>query len=363
MDIDLSTLTIHATKPLNRPARLLASMGIRVREIEQDLGPVELFLSGSTLAIERRTGSSFLRGIQDKSLFTSAIYLREHFPHAVLIVEGEVDYEYSRFDPQAVRGAMSAMILEYGLSVLCTATLEETLHLIAMMARQEQLGIPEISLIPKRKAADLPDLQRRVVEMLPGAGRVMARQLLQHFGSVERIVSATESELLAMPGLGAKKVEALRQVFSCEYEAIDTERDLEDAIEVDPTLLFDTPVTLLGRQHYIFEEGGQRHVVDMVFLDEGGGAVVLVELKRGRLSRAHEAQLQRYLKRAAESPLIRMRLDEGAALRGVLATAEPCEFAAKAGNITVRIVQLERVIEVLTRLRRFRLGLELSDGS
>ncbi len=74
-------------------------------------------------------------------------------------------------------------------------------------------------------------MQRRAMEMLPGCGMVLARQLLQHFGSVRRIVSATPDELRLVRGLGARKAADINKVVSAEYEAVDTERDLEDANE------------------------------------------------------------------------------------------------------------------------------------
>ena len=139
---------VSVTKSKGRPARLLSERGIDLVPIEEDEGNVDRYILSKRVAVERRTGSSFLRGIVDKTLFTSAIYLREHFEVPLLIVEGKVDDQHSGFNPQAVRGALSAMMLVYGVSVLSTADLNETVDLLAMMARQEQLGVPEISLIP-----------------------------------------------------------------------------------------------------------------------------------------------------------------------------------------------------------------------
>ena len=90
MDADLSVLTISATKPKGKPAAMLAEMGIAVVPVAEDEGNVDRYILGERVAVERRTGSGFLRGIMDKTLFTSAIYLREHFGVPVLIVEGEV---------------------------------------------------------------------------------------------------------------------------------------------------------------------------------------------------------------------------------------------------------------------------------
>ena len=355
MSIDLSVLTISATKPNGRSATKLREKGIEIVPMEEDEGNVDRYIISKRLAIERRTGSSFMRGIMEKTLFTSAIYMREHFAMPILIIEGEINYEYTMFEPQAIRGAVSAMMLQYGLSVLSTRNLEETVELIAMMARQEQIGIPEISLIPKRKAADLPDLQRRIIEMLPGCGMVMARDLLQHFGSVNRIVNATKEDLLSMRGIGAKKATEMYEVLNAEYEAVDTERNLEDAIEVDPGILFDQPVNLLARQHHIYTEEKERHIVDLVFLDSDAEELILVELKRGKLTREHYNQLMRYLNNAHESKLLRGYLEQGMALRGVLATMEECKLKSQHDFVSIRMAHKDRAIQVLKQLRAQRL--------
>ena len=356
MVVDLTSLRIAATKPGRGPAALLAKMGISVVPIGEDVGNVDRYVLSKRLAVERRTGSSFLAGILDKTLFTSAVFLRERYRVAVLIVEGDVNYQYTRFDPQAVRGAMTSMVLQYGLSVLSTRNDVETASLIAMMARQEQIGIPEISLIPKRKASDLPDLQRRVVEMLPGCGMVMARELLQHFGSVERVVRAAPEELRGLRGIGARKAAQIHKVLTAEYEAVDTERDLEDAVEAEPSLLFDRPVEPIARQHHIFTDERDRHVVDMVFRDPAANEVILVELKRGRLLPDHYAQLRRYLDNAGQSKLLREYLEVADGLRGVLATVEPSRLKVRDKDVSIRIVDRRRAIEVLKRLRARRLA-------
>ena len=346
-------LLISATKPRGKPAKMLAALGIRIIPLKEDEDNVDRYVMSKRLTVERRTGATFLRGIKDKTLFTSAIYLREHFALPVLIVEGEVDYTYTRFGPEAVRGALSSMMLEYGVNVLSTPTPEETVALIAMMARQEQIGIPEISLIPKRRAADLPDMQRRLIEMLPGCGRVIARELLQRLGSVERVVRATREELRAVPGLGAKKAADIHRVLSAEYADVDTEKNLEDAIEAAPELLFEQPVVLLARQHG-FTTGDSRHIVDLVFHDPEADEVILVEAKRGALTREHYRQLRRYLDNARQSRLLRRFLDQGAALRGLLVTVEQSALPTNDPSVSVSVMDKQKVIAVLKRLRAAR---------
>jgi len=360
--VDLSQLVVQVTKPRSRVARGLEDMGIHVIPTPQPEDDVERYVLSKRLAIERRSSSGFLNGIMDKTLFANAIFLREHYRLPVLIVEGQVSYEYRGFDPRAVRGALSSMMLEYALTVLCTQNTDETTQLIAMMARQEQLGIPEISLIPKRKASSLADMQRRVVEMLPGCGRVMARELLDRFGSIERLVQASAAEFCEVRGIGTRKAQQIRRVLTADYAALDTEKQLEDAIEADHSLLLDQPVSLLARQLHIYDDEKDRHVVDMVFLDPGDDALVLVELKRGKLEPRHREQLQRYLDHAAESPLLSEHLERGCGLRGILASPEPGKLKSRRSDVTIQGVDEKRVIAVLVELRQ-RLSEERARGS
>jgi ERCC4-type nuclease len=333
---------------------MLVDLDIRVLPVEEDEGNVDRYVLSNRVAVERRAGNSFVRGIMEKTLFTSAIYLREHFEVPILIVEGEVNYEYGGMNPQAVRGAFSSMMLLYGVNVLATPGPEETAAVIAMIARQEQVGIPEISLVPKRKATDLPDMQRRVIEMLPGSGMTLARTLLQHFGSVQRIVNATEGQLLAVKGIGTRTAREMTRVLTAEYEAVDTERDLEDAIVEDHSLLFAQPVDLVDRQHYLYSDEEGRQFIDLVFMDVAANEVVLVELKRGKLAHEHQDQLIRYLDNADRSKVIGGLLEQGMELRGVLATVEACDLRARRRNVSVTIVDRKAAIEVLKRRRAER---------
>jgi Fanconi anemia group M protein len=346
-------MIVSVTKPESQISRMLSEAGVKLLPLAEDHDDVDRYIVSERLAIERRTGSTLKRGIVDKTLFTGALYLKEHFSVPVLIVEGDVDYTYGALGRQAVRGALSSMVVVYGLSLFSTPDPEETAAMIAMMCRQEQVGVAEISLAPKRKAVDLADMQRRVIEMLPGCGLRLARDLLQRFGSIRRIVQATEQELCAVKGIGTKTAGQIHTVLHEEYGAIDTEQDLEDAIETEPSLLFDHPVALLARQHVIFGEEQGRYVIDLVFADQQANELVLVELKRGPLQLEHETQLQAYLDNAPQSPLLRRYLDAGFALRGILATVAQGDYQpGTARQISARVIDRKKAIEVLVGRRQ-----------
>jgi ERCC4-type nuclease len=349
-------LVVHCSKPEGPVAQILGAKGIAVRPLD---APEKLDRYGLSdrVAIDRKTVIDFVNAIADRRLFVDAIDLGESYDLGIALIEGEDLYGSVRsFHPNAIRGALSALMIQYGLSVLRTDSDRETAALIAMMAQHEQEGVPEISLHPKRKAVDLPDMQRRVVEMLPGAGLVVARALLQRFGSIRRIVGASDEELIAVRGLGPKKVAEIRGVLDAEYEAIDTERDVEDAISRDPSILFPFPVVEVDRQHVLPGDARERWVPDMVYVSEEQKALYIVELKRGQLTDDHLDQLATYLDEAPRSELISAFVSEGYTLRGILASPAGAALEAKDRRIEIKVLPEEPILAALKAMRDERLA-------
>lgn len=345
-------LVIHATRPGGTVAKRLLANGIDIRPGVDDDDQADRYLPGPGIAVDRRTPNGFVNGILDKSLFTAALYLRDRFDVAILIIEGARQPAHRGFAPEAVDGALTALMLEYGVSVLHTDDVDETVRLLTMMARQAQHGIAEISLVPKRSAASLPDMQRRVVEMLPGCGRVMARELLRRFRSIDGIVAAPAGELRTIRGIGAKRAEQIRHVLTADYESLDTEQQIEDALAAHPELLLAEPAELVARQHRIQGAGAEFHVVDLVFRLRFAPDLILVELKRGTLESAHVRQLRRYLDNAAASPLLRRYLEAGYRLSGMLASPDGGRIRDDDPDIGIVQLDAKALLEAIREPRK-----------
>lgn len=348
-------LTVHCSKHEGRIAKLLAAKGVTVLPVES-AERSDRYLLSDRVAIERKTAQDFLNSIMDKRLFVEATEMGENFAVPLFIIEGEDLYGIRGFHPNAIRGAISALMVQYGVSLLSTKTDVETAALITWMATHEQQGVPEVSLHPKRKALELADQQRRVVEMLPGVGMVGARELLQHFGSVARVVNAGPDEFEQIRGLGRKKVERIKAVLAAEYESIDTERNVEEAIEYDPRILFRFAVTQIARQHVLFDEGGQKWVVDLAYISERKRQLFVVELKRGELLDEHLEQLATYLDNVRRSELFAAFLDEGYEAKGILASPGEAKLTVKDKRILVRSLPPEPILRALKAMRDDRLA-------
>jgi ERCC4-type nuclease len=300
---------------------------------------------------ERFTTAQFSRAIVTKTLFMTALDLRAQDVGAVFIIEGDAP-THGNLHPNALRGALSALVVEYGGSVLRARDPEDSAEMLLMLARHAQFGVPEISLAAKRKADSPSDEQRRVIEMLPGVGFRLARGLLQRFGSIRRIVAASAEELAEVRGLSLRGAERLLDVIHREYCAVDFEAEIEDVLAERPELLFEAPVVLLARQHVYHDRDGRRLVADLLFADAAAELVCVVEVKRGAVGTADVRQLAAYLDAAALSPLLSGYMRRGFGLRGLLAAPDSRVKGAGDDRLEVRTVDLTAIAEELRRRRR-----------
>ena len=350
---------ISCSRPEGRVAQHLRDEGI-----ETDWLPLEVewrplpdrYVLGEGRVAERLTTPQFTRAIVTKTLFMTARDLQATVAAPLFVVEGEDFYQYGGMHPNAVRGALSALVVEYGGSVLRTTDPADSAGLIGLMARHAQFGAPEISVAAKRKAESPADEQRRVIEMLPGVGFTLARRLLQHFGTIERVFHAEPGQLAEVCGLSKKGAARICELFCREYCAVDFEADIEDVLAKKPELLFDAPLTLVDRQHFFTDKAGRRLIADLVFADDEDLVVHVVEIKRGALQREDERQLAAYLDAAAQSSVLSGYMRRGYGLHGVLAAPDSRIKQAHDERITIRLLDTDAVATELMRRRLVCLG-------
>jgi ERCC4-type nuclease len=346
---------LACTRPDGPIACLLRERGIEVTllPLEVDWRPLpDRYLLGEGRIAERFTTAQFGRAIVRKTLFLTALDLRAQDGEPIFVIEGADFHEYGSLHPNAVRGALSALVIEYGGSVLRTSDPEDTAELLTMMARHAQFGVPEISLAAKRKADSPADEQRRVIEMLPGVGFSLARRLLQRFGSIRRILAASPEDLAQVRGLSVQRAEVVLEVIHREYCAVDFEEEIEHMLAEQPTLLFDEPVSLVARQHVFSDAEGRRLIADLVFADDAQEIVFVVEVKRGAVQRDDVRQLSAYLDAADRSPLLGDYMRRGYGLQGVLAAPDSRIRTTEDDRVGVRQIDAEEIAGELMRRRQ-----------
>ena len=169
------------------------------------------------VAIERKTAKDFVDSIMDKRLFKQATDLREEFKNPLIILEGD-DFYNGFINPNAVRGSIASIALDFGISIIPTRNAQDTAAMIKRIAIREQTGEkPHIQTRTDKKPVNMWEQQLFIVESLPNIGPVNAKKLLEHFGTVSKIINASENELMEVEGIGKKTAKNIRKVVDSKY--------------------------------------------------------------------------------------------------------------------------------------------------
>ena len=179
------------------------------------------YVLSDRVAVERKSAADFVDSMldADRSLFEQVGELSRAYARPVVIVEGENLYGQRDIDPNAIRGALSALAVDFGVSVLRTEGETDTTELLATIARREQeTRDREVSVHGEKTTKTRAEQQEYVVSSIADIGPITARSLLEHFGSVEAVMTADEEALIGVDGVGSVTAERIRDVVAAPYE-------------------------------------------------------------------------------------------------------------------------------------------------
>jgi Fanconi anemia group M protein len=179
------------------------------------------YVLSDRVAVERKSVEDFIDTITGgRSLFDQMGDLSSSYARPLLVLEGERESLYATgVHPNAVRGALASVVVDYGVPVLFTADQQETAETFAVVARREQEESDrEVRVHGEKSSATLKEQQEYVVSSIADVGPVTARSLLEEFGSVESVMTATADELQEAEGVGEKTAKRIREVVGTEYE-------------------------------------------------------------------------------------------------------------------------------------------------
>jgi len=171
------------------------------------------FLINDQWIFERKTIRDLCSSLVDGRLFKQGLKLIQSAYHQVIILEGgSNDIKECGVRREAVQGALVTLTVFFGLPVLRSLEPEETVRLMRYTVEQAvrfaEGGVPRAGYRPKGKKAR----QLYVLQGLPSIGAKRADTLLEHFGGVEAVMSATEDELAEVAGIGAPIAEKIRNL-------------------------------------------------------------------------------------------------------------------------------------------------------
>ncbi len=180
------------------------------------------YILSDRVAVERKTVDDFLDSIVQKDrLFSQLSRLKSTYQRPVLIIEGE--NLYRGLHPNAIRGAIASIAVDFGIPVIRTDNPKETAEFIMAIARREQedkrRGVTEHAAKTKRT---LKEEQEYIVSAISNVGKVIARNLLDYFQTIEKIATADEEELAKVPKVGKRTARKIRRVMTTPYSEADS---------------------------------------------------------------------------------------------------------------------------------------------
>ena len=199
-------------------SQILEGAGVEVVLRTLEIGD---YLLSDRVCVERKTTSDFISSLISgrRELFGQISDLARTFDKPVLIIEGDDLYGQRQIHPNAIRGALTDIAIDFGVSIHLSKDAEDTALMIAAIARREQQDHGrKIVVHGKRSAMMLSHQQERVVSAIPEIGPVVVKNLLKHFGTVAAVMSASREELMAVELVGPKTADRIREVVGEGYK-------------------------------------------------------------------------------------------------------------------------------------------------
>lgn len=186
------------------PSRVVEALRLSGAALEIAHLEVGDYAIGDRILVERKTARDFVDTLVERDLLGQLRSLSDAVPRPILIIEGSDLYSQRQIHPNAIRGALAAIAVDMGITLLYSADERETAELLLVLARREEGGRGERKAHPKKTRRSGKEQQEYVLSAVPEVGPRTARALLQAFGSLLDVFTAERASLEAVPGVGAR---------------------------------------------------------------------------------------------------------------------------------------------------------------
>lgn len=209
-------LVIYADDRENSVAKKLSKMEVTVRKKRLEVAD---FLVSDRTAVERKRADDFVDSMLDQRVFKQLEELQQ-FERPVLLIEGDDLYQHRDVHPNAIRGALSSISIEYQVPIIWSSGEDETAELLKSMAKREQEeNERELAIRGETAPKARKEMKEFVVAGLPDVNTKIAERLLEEFGSIEKVFTASKTDLMNVKGIGEKTADKIRDLVVEDYDA------------------------------------------------------------------------------------------------------------------------------------------------
>lgn len=191
------------------------------------LGDFLLAYNTTGVLVERKSVPDFVSSIRSNRLWDQLLRLMKtetllgySLKRKLLLIHGTFDYaEPTPVVWSQLMGAYMEILFVYDIPLILVEDDEAFHECMRILIKREQSGkndlLPESRWFRKHLSPDLPemDIKRYVLASLPMVGNVLAKTLLDHFGSIAAVASASEKQLQKVKGIGKAKSKKIYQIF------------------------------------------------------------------------------------------------------------------------------------------------------
>ncbi|MEA3449040.1 MAG: ERCC4 domain-containing protein [Bacteroidota bacterium] len=184
---------------------LLSQKGMNVSFAQLKTGDYRL---NNNLIIERKSAVDFIQSIISGRLFNQCAKLNKTGLRPYILLEGNPYQTSHQIDRRAVKGALISVISSWQIPVIHSKNTEDSAATLFILSKQT---LKQNDFLRKSgyKPKTIKNQKLKFLQGLPKVGSVMALRLLNHFGSIQKIVEADEKSLIKVKGIGnntAKKI-------------------------------------------------------------------------------------------------------------------------------------------------------------
>ncbi|MCD4697311.1 MAG: hypothetical protein K8S16_13830 [Bacteroidales bacterium] len=159
------------------------------------------YLINNQILVERKTKEDFILSLITNRLFPQCEKLKRNSNYHLLIIEGNPYKTNHKINREAIQGALLSVSVAWQIPVLFSKDKNDTANLLIKMGKQML-----IDKIPKLRKGYKPkkpkNQQLYFLQGLPAVGPSLAYRLFLHFGSLAKIMKATEKQLMNVEGIG-----------------------------------------------------------------------------------------------------------------------------------------------------------------
>ena len=190
-------------------------------DVEHDVERLEVgdVIINGEVVIERKTSGDFVSSLLDGRLFGQIKAMNENFERPLIIIEGSSNEMFGlrNIHRNALLGLQVSIALKSRIPVMFSKDITETANIIKIIVKQIENPAEQKLRIKKPQMTEQEE-QQFIIEGLPLIGPKTARSLLEKFGSVKGVLTASVEELQEVDKIGKKKAENIVELLEKKYK-------------------------------------------------------------------------------------------------------------------------------------------------